>query len=113
MNDTHQKMKLGIEALQKGHAFKFEDLSITAPSISSVVVTGWSRYKILDNLSRDIAKSELEAIIHSFIDIISRSPELRKFISNKEMEYCLDLDYYHGAVRVCREKDGSIEWFID
>ena len=105
------RIKTAIEFLKGGQSFNIDDIRLGLNEGGDIEVAGWSQYTNLENLTKDSSLRELDEIKYLFSEMIMSSPELRKFIQEKYIEYSLYYDDYGKAsISICSEKNGVLKW---
>lgn len=104
------RIKTAVEFLMDGQSFKVGDLRLGMNGKYDMYVTGWSQYLNLENLTKHQALKELEEIKNLFKQMLDVSQELRNFVHDKRMKYNLAFNYGMGAIGICSEKNGAVEW---
>jgi hypothetical protein len=107
------RIKTAIEFLKNRQSFRVGDLRLGIEG-HTVIVTGWSQYIHINNISKHNALEELNEIKDIFERMIDESSELRIFIVNKKIRYNLYFDDYgKGSVIICSENNGDLKWEIE
>jgi|SRR5690606_15782728 len=107
------RIKNAIILLSDGHPFKVGDLTFGTKDKNHFSVTGWTISNDLKKITKESAAKELKEIKELFKRMTSVSKELSDFIENRTLEYHLGFDYGMGAIDICTEKDGQLEWETD
>jgi hypothetical protein len=108
-----ERIKTAVEFLKEGQAFNVGDLRLGIEK-NTVIVSGWSQYSNIENLTPLQAMNELSEVKTLFMRMIDASQELKNFIANKKIEYNLFFDDYGKAsIIICSEKNGAMNWSID
>lgn len=108
-----ERIKTAVEFLRDGQSVKVGNLRLGMDSKHEMYVTGWSHYLNIENLKKHNALKELDEIKNLFGQMLQSSEELKRFILDKQITYNLAFDYRMGAIGICSEKNGKIEWKID
>jgi hypothetical protein len=111
--ELQHRIKNAIILLAEGHSSKVGDLTFGCKDESHFSVTGWTLNIDLANVTKQSALAELEDIKALFTKMIVASNELSDFVKNRQIEYCLGLDYGNGAVAICKETNGILTWEAD
>ena len=74
------------------------------------VITGWTKFMQLENLTTTSAKNELEEIKKNFNLLAESYTELADFITGKTHVYILSYDTGKSGIHICQEKAGQISW---
>jgi hypothetical protein len=104
------RIKNAIILLQDGHSFKVGDLTFGSDNKNNFFVSGWAESYDLKNISKTRALNELNETKELFSKMLSASPDLRKFIKDRNLEYSISYNYGMGSLELCKEKNGNIEW---
>ena len=107
------RIKTAVAFLNNGQSFKVCDLRLGMNGKNDMYVTGWSQFLNLENLTRSQALKELNAIKSLFKQMVDLSQELEAFIQDKRIEYNHAFNYGMGAICICSEKEGVVEWGTD
>ncbi|WP_276371945.1 hypothetical protein [Chryseolinea sp. H1M3-3] len=107
------RIKNAIILLSNGHPFEVGDLTLGTRDKNHFSVTGWSVNNDLKNITKESAIKEMNEIKDLFKRMTLVSKDLSSFIENKKIEYHLRFDYGMGAIGICTEKDGRLEWETD
>jgi len=109
-SDMKERIKTAVEFLRDGQSFKVGNLRLGMNSTHEMYVTGWSHYLNIANLTKHKALKELDEIKNLFGQMLQSSEELKRFILDKQITYNLAFDYGMGAIGICSEKNGKVEW---
>jgi hypothetical protein len=104
------RIKNAIILLQDGHSFKVGDLTFRCDNQNNFFVSGWLESYDLKNISKTRALNELNETKELFAKMLSASPDLRKFIKDRNLEYSVSYNYGMGIIELCREKNENIDW---
>ena len=108
------RIKAAIEFLKDNQSFLVGDLRLGVSATGDVQVSGWSHYKDFRSLSKAACLEELSEVKQIFSDMLMSSEDLRRFIEDKAIEYCLNFDDYGKAsIGICSEKHNHIKWYVD
>lgn len=108
------RIKTALEFLKDGQSFSVGDLRLGIDSYNCLVVTGWSQYLNLTNLTKKNSLQELQEIKSLFSEMLDSSAELKKFAEKRCIEYVLSFDDYGKAsIDICTEKNGILKWQIE
>lgn len=80
---------------------------------SRLVVTGWTRFNILENLSRSMSIVELKEIKEIYLEMIIQYPLFLQIAEVDNVKFVLDYDDGGGATGIVEECDGQINWIAD
>lgn len=105
------KIDIAIDFLLEGQSYKIDDLRLGMIDSHTMHVTGWTQYIDINNVTKHIALSELNEIKELFNQMVDSSEILKKFITDKSIEYNLAYDYGMGAIGICSERDNVIKWY--
>ncbi len=108
--ELHQRIKNAIILLTDGHQFKVGDLTFGSRDENHFSVIGWTVKNDLKNITKETALTELTETKELFTKMLSVSPELANFITNRQIEFCLGLNYGMGGLEICSETNGQIKW---
>ena len=104
------RIKNAIILLSDGHSFKVGDLKFGCDKKNNFFVSGWVESYELKSITKNIALNELSETKQLFSKMLAVSPDLKKFIEDRNVEYSLCYNYGMGSLELCREKNGNIEW---
>jgi hypothetical protein len=104
------RIKNAIIILSDGHPFKVGDLTFGCDDQNNFFVSGYVESYELKNISKTKALSELKEIKLLFAKMLAVSPDLKKFIQDRNVEYSSCYNYGMGSLELCRERKGNIEW---
>jgi len=103
-----------IEFLKDGQTFKLGDLTLGRTSGGDILVTGWTDYLDLQNLTKRAALTELKETKELFNKLILFSSDLKEFTTDKRIEYHLAYeDSGKAGIGVCYEVGGQLTWIIE
>src|SRR5690554_791733 len=105
-----ERIKNAIVLLSDGHPFKVGDLTFGCDKQNKFFVSGWVESFELKNISKTRALNELNETKELFTKMLTVSPDLRKFIEDRNVEYSVSYNYGMGSLELCRERKGSVEW---
>ena len=108
--ELESRMKNAIILLADGYPLKVGDLTFGCKDKRHFSVTGWSIANDLKTITKTSAVKELDEIKKLFDKMTISSKALSDFIENRNIEYRLDFDYGMGALTICSENDGVINW---
>ena len=111
-SEIKHRVKNAIILLTDGHPLKVGDLTFAVKDKTHFSVIGWTIRNDLKILTKEKALAELNEIKELFNKFLYISPELKNFIKDRKVEYCLSYDYGMGSIEICREVDGQIKWII-
>jgi hypothetical protein len=107
------RMDIAIEFMKEGKAFRVGDLRLGANNSNDIEVAGWSNYSSLKNITKPIAKNELEDIKTLFSEMLNESSKLRKFVDGKNIKFVLSYDDGgKGSIEICTEENGDLKWIM-
>lgn len=101
---------MALEFLKDGQSFKLGDLRLGMNGNCDMYITGWTQFESIENLTKSEALHELDIIKNMFQQILDQSQELKDFIEGKRIKYNLAFNYGMGAIGICSESCGVIEW---
>src|SRR6478672_1043266 len=102
MISMKSRIKAAIEFLKDNKSFLVGNLRLSVNETGDVQVTGWSHYTDFRNLSKVACLKELSEVKQMFADMLLSSEDLRRFVKDKTIEYCLDFDEYGKAsIGIC------------
>lgn len=108
------RIKAVIKFLKNNQSLLVGDLRLGVSATGDVQVTGWSHYTGIRNLSKAVCLEELIEVKQKFSDMLMSSEDLRRFINDKVIEYCLYFDDYgKTSIGICSEKNNHIKWYFD
>jgi hypothetical protein len=108
--ELDHRIKTAIILLSDGHAINVGDLSFGCKDKNHFSVTGWTNNNNLESVTRQSAINELQEIKSLFSKMVASSSELADFIKVRQVEYYLGYDYGMGAIGICSEKKGELNW---
>ena len=108
--DIKHRLKNAVVLLAEGNRFNVGDLTLETPDKSHLTVVGWTTNWHLENISKQLALTELEETKELFKKMINVSQELSDFIKDRQIEYCLSLDFGTSSMGICRETNGQLVW---
>jgi hypothetical protein len=110
----NDRIKTAVDFLKDGQAFKLGDLTLGITDNGAMYVTGWTHYLNIENLTRDIALTELKEIKELFERMTHYSPELKTFTVDKVVKYNLAYDDSGKVgIGICEEVNGQLTWTMD
>lgn len=113
MREILGRIKTAIEFLKDNLPFRVGELYMGIDESGLLNITGASKAIDLKNITKQRALEELGEIKLIFQKMVSISPELRVFISDKQIKFNLDFDYGMGDIRICSEIDGVLKWQVE
>ncbi len=112
MEEILRRIRTAIEFLKDKTPFRVGDLYMGIDQSGFLNITGASQSIDLKNITERGALQELEELKTIFWKMVSISPELKAFTSDKKIKFNLDFDYGMGDTRICSEIDGVVEWNV-
>ena len=108
--ELKHRIRNALILLADGHSLKVGDLTFACKDKGHFSVAGWTNNNLLENVTRQSALDELKDIKSLFSKMVDTSNELADFIKDKQVQYYLGYDYGMGAIGICNENDGQINW---
>ena len=105
------RVKTAVDFLKDGHFFVVNGLKLDIDNSGNLIVVGWLNN--ISNINKAMALAELESIKSMFWEMINDSNDLREFSIGKDIIFKLAYSYGMGAIGVCEEIDGVINWLLD
>ena len=107
------RIKNAIIVLEEGCPFKVGELYFRSINKKQFSVSGSTEKYHFENITKEGSLMELENIKTLFTEMLLTSSELKEFIKNMQVEYCLFYNYGMGDIEICTENNGQIIWGID
>ncbi len=107
------RIKSAMVLLSDGHSFNVGDLTFGCDKKNNFFVLGWVESYELKNISKTRALNKLDETKELFTKMHTVSPDLKKFIIDRNVEYSVSYNYGMGSLKLCREKNGCIEWITE
>lgn len=107
------RIKIAVELLKDKKPFKVGDIGFGINELDEIVITGWSNYINLANITKPIALQELQEIKLLFYKMVDISPDLKEFIKARDIKFelCYD-DSGKVGILICSEKNNIITWSL-
>ncbi|WP_256005215.1 hypothetical protein [Pedobacter deserti] len=108
------RIKIALEFLKDGQSFTVGNLRFSIDNSNLLTITAWSKYLTFSNLTKANSLSELTEIKSIFSNMIAASNDLKRFITDKSIEYvlCYD-DGGKASIDICSEVDGVVKWKVE
>ena len=113
MREILGRIETAIEFLKDNLPFRVGELYMGVDESGFLNITGTSQAIDLKNITMQRALKELDEIKSIFQKMVSVSPELKDFISDKQIKFNIDFDYGMGDIRICSEIDGVVKWQVE
>lgn len=113
MEEILRRIRTAIDFLKDNMPFRVEELYMGIDESGFLNITKASQSIDLKNITKQRALQELDEIKSMFWRMVSISPELKDFISDKQIKFNLDFDYGMGDIRICSEIYGVVKWKVE
>jgi hypothetical protein len=111
--ELQRRIKNAIILLSDEHWMRVGDLIFGCRDKEHFSVIGYTRTIDDRCITRASASIELNEIKVLFAKMLTASKELSEFISNRQIEYSLNIDYGNGQRQICEEVNGNLKWKIE
>ena len=106
-----ERIKTAVDFLKDGHPFVVNGIKLNIDNSGNLIVVGW--IDDISGITKEMALEELESIKSMFWKMINDSNDLKKLSLGKNITFKLAYNYGMGAIGICDEVDGMINWELD
>jgi len=112
MDDILKRIKNGLLLLKEGVPYRVGELHL-ALGVDCFSVSADSYSTDLRYITKSSALNELSEIKQVFNNMVAISSDLKDLINNKKLKLTLYFNYGMGAITVCSEIEGVVNWEIE
>ena len=112
MDITEYNLTNIITLLDNYERVKLGDITLIKADDKNISVLGWTNYNDIKNVTKDIAKKELEEIKGLYQKLLDTSSDFKKYMLDKSPIFELCYDYGMGGLLVCSIINDKFVWAL-
>lgn len=110
---SRERIDFALQVVDAGNSFRLDGIRMFKKAPSQIAFTGTSTARSLEEISKEMAKRELDEMTSYVVSLRELSPKLDEFLRNKDLIFNLGFQYGQGAVPIARATKKGFEWLRD